>query len=331
MRYPTALFLIATLVVSSCSTAVKEPTNQAMPHLQPVPAHLSPQAQGFLKRTRTDIYENYVQKMGTIQRKAAPAVKTTEVEVGGVKCFWAASPKASREDVVVVYFHGGAYMYGSGEDAAAVLLPVYEELSVCGLSVDYRLAPRYPFPAAVNDAVAVYRGLLTQGYAPGKIAFAGASAGGGLALATALSLKDAGDPLPAAIAVIGPWVDFPATGDSIITIKDWDTWYDLDDEAVTIRAYAGDHDLRNPLISPLYGDFTGFPPLLVQTGTREIGLSECVCLAQKARRQGVDVTLDVWDGMWHVWHMMWPDIPESRDACHDIAVFLDKHLSLSDL
>ena len=324
--FPAISISVILLMAVGCSTAVKDPTNRAAPHLQPVPSHLSPEAQAFLKRTRKDIYENYVQKMGTIQRKAAPAFKTTEVEVGGVKCFWVANPKASREDVVVVYFHGGAYMYGSGEDAAAVLLPVYEELGVRGLSVDYRLAPQYPFPAAVNDAVAVYRGLLTQGYAPGKIAFAGASAGGGLALAAALSLRDAGDPLPAAIAVIGAWVDFAATGDSIITIKDWDTWYDLDDDTVHIAAYASDHDLRNPLISPLYGDFTGFPPLLVQTGTREIGLSECVLLAQKARRQGVDVTLDVWDGMWHVWHMMWPDIPESREACHDIAVFLKKHL-----
>jgi acetyl esterase/lipase len=197
--------------------------------------------------------------------------------------------------------------------------------------VDYRLAPQHPFPAAVNDAVAVYRALLSQGYAPDKIAFTGDSAGGGLALAAALSLRDTGDPLPAAIAVIGPWVDLAATGDSIITLKDWDAWLDLEDDKVTVPAYAGDHDLRNPLISPLYGDFTGFPPLLVQIGTRELDLSECVLLAQKARRQGVDVTLDVWDGMWHVWHIMWPDIPESRDACHDMAVFLDKHLGLSDL
>jgi acetyl esterase/lipase len=330
MRFPLAFLLIATLVFPGCSIPVKDQPHRASPHLRPVPAHLSPQAQTFLKRTRKDIYENYVQKMGTIHRKAAPAFKTTEVEVGGVKCFWVASPKASREDVVVVYFHGGAYMYGSGEDAAAVLLPVYEKLGVRGLSVDYRLAPQYPFPAAVNDAVGVYRGLLTQGYAPGKIVFAGDSAGGGLALAAALSLRDAGDPLPAAIAVIGAWVDLAATGDSIITIKDWDAWLDIEDDKVTVPAYAGDHDLRNPLISPLYGDFTGFPPLLVQTGTRELDLSECVLLAQKARRQGVDVTLDVWDGMWHVWHMMWPDIPESRDACHDMAVFLEKHLGLSD-
>jgi acetyl esterase/lipase len=330
ISYPAVLFLTATLVVSGCSTAVKGPTNRAAPHLQPVPSHLSPEAQAFLKRTRKDINENYVEMMGAIHRRAAPDFRTIEVQVRGVKCFWVTSLKAVREDVVVVYFHGGSYMYGSGEDAAAVLLPVYEELGVRGLSVDYRLAPQHPFPAAVNDAVAVYRALLSQGYAPGKIAFTGDSAGGGLALAAALSLRDAGDPLPAAIAVIGPWVDLAATGDSIITLKDWDTWLDLEDDKVTVPAYAGDHDLRNPLISPLYGDFTGFPPLLVQTGTRELDLSECVLLAQKARRQGVDVTLDVWDGMWHVWHMMWPDIPESRQACHDMAVFLKKHLDFTE-
>jgi monoterpene epsilon-lactone hydrolase len=322
---PTILHVLFVFLTAGCSAPGRS-IQDGGPHLQPVPSHLSSEAKSFLKRTRKDINDNYVQKMGSIHQKAAPEFRTVEAEFGGVKCFWATSPETTCKDVVVVYFHGGSYMYGSGQEAAGVLLPVFEGLGVRGLSVDYRLAPQHPFPAAVNDAVAVYRALLEQGYAPEKIAFAGDSAGGGLALAATHFLRDSGDPLPGAIAVIGPWVDLPATGDSIITMKDWDTWLDLEDDKVTIPAYAGNHDLRNPLISPLYGDFTGFPPLLVQAGTREIDLSECVLLAQKARRQGVDVTLDVWDGMWHVWHMTWPDVHEARQACHDLAAFLREHL-----
>jgi acetyl esterase/lipase len=326
MRYPTALFLIVTLVIFGCSTAVNGPTNRAAPHLQPVPSHLSPEAQAFLKRTRKDINENYVEMMGAIHRRAAPDFRTTEVQIGGVKCFWVTSPKTVREDVVVVYLHGGAFIYGSGEEGAGVFLPVYEELGVRALSIDYRLAPKHPFPAAVNDTVSVYRGLLSQGYPPEKIALLGDSAGGDLALAAGHVLKEAGDPLPAAIAVTGIGVDYYSTVDAVIILKDWDAWQDLATDDIWIPAYVGDNDLRNPLISPLYGDFTGFPPMLIHSATREIDLSGGIRLAQKARRQGVDVTLDVWDGMWHVWHMMWPDIPESREACHDIAVFLKKHL-----
>jgi acetyl esterase/lipase len=328
-RFSGTFALIATLVLSGCTSRIDRCYRGAAPHLQPVPTHISPEAQAFLKRTREDINENYVQEMGAIHRKAAPDLKTTEVEVGEVKCFWVTSPKTVREDVVVVYLHGGAFIYGSGEEGAGVFLPVYEELGVRALSVDYRLAPEHPFPAALNDVIAVYRGLLEQGYPPEKIAFLGDSAGGDLALAAGHVLKGAGDPFPAAIAVTGVWTDYYSTDDASIILKDWDAWQDLETDDIWIPAYVGDNDLRNPLISPLYGDFTGFPPLLVHSATREIDLSGGIRLAQKARRQGVDVTLDVWDGMWHVWHMMWPDVPESRQACLDIAVFLRKHLKMN--
>ena len=234
--------LIATLVVSGCSTAVKDPTKRAAPHLQPVPSHLSAEAQAFLKRTRKDINENYVEKMGAIHRETAPDFRTTAVKVGGVKCFWVTSPKALREDVVVVYLHGGTFIYGSGEEGAGV------------------------------------------------------------------------------------GMDYDSTMDAGIILKDWDTWQDLATDDIWIPAYVGDNDLRNPMISPLYGDFMGFPPMLIHSATREFDWSGGIRLAQKAHGQGVDVTLDVWDGMWHIWHMMWPDIPESREACHGIAVFLKEHL-----
>lgn len=200
-------------------------------------------------------------------------------------------------------------------------------MGVRGLSVDYRLAPEHPFPAAVEDAKSVFLGLLENGYEPNQIALTGDSAGGGLALAATLALKQEGKPLPGAIAVISPGIlDMKVFGDTWTTLAASDPFLPEDELLPNIVKYSGETSRDNPLMSPLYGDYEGFPPLLIQVGTRELLLSDSVRLAREARKAGVDVTLDVWEGMWHVWHMTWPEIPEAREACMEIADFLKQHV-----
>jgi acetyl esterase/lipase len=186
--------------------------------------------------------------------------------------------------------------------------------------VDYRLAPEHPFPAALEDCLAAYRWLLGTGISPLDIVIAGDSAGGNLTLTTLLSLRDAGDPLPAAAVCIAPMTDLEGTGESFRT---------KDDPALTAefalkvaRHYAGDHDLRLPLLSPYHGDLRGLPPLLIQVGGDEILLSDATRLADDARAAGVEVHLAVWPKMWHVWHVFAPSLPEARRAIDDIGAFI---------
>ena len=302
------------------------------PKLGPFPETISKEAREFLIRMKGDIINNYILQDGQpilekSYRDGEPSLKLTEDTIGGVKAAWVTSKKASGDKAVVVYFHGGGYVEGDGKSDGGFILPVFESVGVKGLSVDYRLAPKHPFPAAVEDAVAVYRGLLKK-YKPKQIALTGDSAGGALALAAVLSLKKSGDPLPAAIAVISPgFLDGKRPGDTWLTLQEKDPFVGREDVEGNIEKYAGKAPLNHPLLSPIYGNYDGFPPLLIQVGTREMLLSDSVRLARKAREAGVDVTLDVWEGMWHSFHMQWPiKIPESQQACRFMADFLKKHL-----
>ena len=301
------------------------------PKLGPFPETISKEAKAFLIQTKGDIINNYILQDGQpvlekSYREGEPSLQLTEDKIGGVKAFWVSSKKASGDKAVVVYFHGGGYVEGDGKDDGGFILPVIEALGVKGLSVDYRLAPKHPFPAAVEDAVAVYRALLKK-YKPKQIAFTGDSAGGGLALAAALKLRDDGDELPAAVVAISPGADLTYSHDSAITFADSDPFVVLRDARENGRIYAAKTPIRHPLVSPAFADYKGFPPLLIQVGTREVLLSDAVLVARKARNAGVDVTLDVWEGMWHSFHMQWPlKIPESQQACNFMADFLRKHL-----
>jgi acetyl esterase/lipase len=334
MKSFTALSLVLLMAVG-CSTIDNQSTDRDSENRYTVnlPETISPEARAFLTRTKGDIISNYIRDeagnyvLSDIYRKAAPDMELEETELNGVKAFWFSSAKASGTNVVVVYFHGGGYVKGSGNEGGGIVFPVYEETGVRGLSVDYRLAPEHPFPAAVEDAKNVFLGLLAEGYRPDQIALTGDSAGGGLALAATLALKEEGKPLPGAIVVISPGVvDMKVFGDTYTTLADWDPFEKPSDIYPNIDKYAGKTRRDHPLMSPLYGNYEGFPPFLIQVGTRDLLLSDSVRLARKARKAGVDVTLDVWEGMWHSWHMSWPEVPEAREACHDIAVFLKKHL-----
>ena len=173
----------------------------------------------------------------------------------------------------------------------------------------------------MDDAVAAYRWLLAQGISPGNIAVAGDSAGGGLAIATLLALRDAGEPLPAAGIGISPWVDMEGTGESMTTRAAVDPVVQKEGLLGMAKLYLGDADPKNPLAAPLHADLAGLPPLLLQVGDAETLLDDSTRLAERARAAGVDVTLKVWDEMPHVWHLFAPILPEGRQAIDEIGSF----------
>jgi epsilon-lactone hydrolase len=253
-------------------------------------------------------------------------VRTEPVEIDGLRAEWVRPPE-SRPDRVLLYLHGGGYMLGSLNTHRELVARLARALGANALHVDYRLAPENPFPAAVDDATAAYRWLLASGVAPRSITIAGDSAGGGLALATLLALRDAGEPLPAAYVGLSPWTDLEGTGDSAQAGAVDDPMISGPGIRVTGELYLGGADPRTPLASPLYGDFAGLPPMLILVGTREVLLDDSTRLAERARAAGVDVELEVWQDLIHVWPFFGPDMPESRDAVALIAEFTRKHVS----
>jgi acetyl esterase/lipase len=247
------------------------------------------------------------------------------VEVAGVRCEGMRTPATTDEERVLIHFHGGGYVGGTPRSSASMVLPIAHAAGVPALSVDYRLAPEHPYPAAVDDTVAVFREVLKSRPAS-RIGVFGESAGGGLTAATLLALRDAGHPLPAAAAIVSPMADLAGASDTRESLREFDpllTWEKS--LAAAAAAYVGDRDPRDPGISPVYADLHGLPPLLIHSGAREVLLGDALRLARTARRAGVDVTLDVWDGLWHVFHAI-PSLPEAREACAEIGEFFRNRL-----
>jgi monoterpene epsilon-lactone hydrolase len=248
------------------------------------------------------------------------------VLAGGVPAEWVV-PQGARAGRVLLYLHGGAYCSGSLDAYRGLVASLAEAARSRTLVVDYRLAPEHPFPAAFEDTCTAYAWLLAEGFAPGQVAIAGDSAGGGLALALMVSLREAGQPLPSAAVCISPWADLAFSGTSWTT----NARRELVLHAPTLRqmasAYLGGLDPRTPLASPLYADLAGLPPLLIQVGGDECLLSDAQGVAERARAAGVDVELEVWEGMYHVWHVMARYVPESRQAIERIGAWLEPRLA----
>jgi monoterpene epsilon-lactone hydrolase len=257
---------------------------------------------------------------------APPAGTTVEpANAGGVPAEWLV-PAGVSADRVLVYFHGGAYQLGSPATLRHLVGLLATGARARSLSVDYRLAPEHPFPAAVEDAVTAYRWLLAGGTNPAHVAFAGDSAGGGLSLAALVALRDAGDALPAAAAVMSPWTDLALTGESLRTRAAVDVLLKPDGIQETADVYLAGQDPRHPYASPLYADLTGLPPLLIHVGDAEVILDDSVRLAARARAAGVAVELAVWEEMPHVWHAFAGLLPEADRAVEQLAVWLRDHL-----
>lgn len=229
----------------------------------------------------------------------AADVHTKDDTVGGVPTL-AITIDGSTPRGTILYFHGGAYAIGTAALAAGLASELGRRSETRVVSVDYSLAPEAPYPAAVNEAVAAYRGLLERGTAAGEIVLGGESAGGGLAIATALAIQAAGLPRPAGIYVASPWADLTLSGDSATGKADVDPSVTAEGLARRAADYAGSHELRDALVSPVFADLTGLPPLFIQVGGNEVLLDDSTRLAARAARDNVHVTLDVTPGVPHV-------------------------------
>lgn len=252
-------------------------------------------------------------------------VAMREGAVGGVPGLWF-EPEGADRSQVILYCHGGGYMFGSPLYAGHMTARLARATGCVAFSVDYRLSFEAKFPAPVEDVAAAYRGLLAQGFASGAIVLAGDSAGAGLIVAAMVALRDAGVPLPAAGFSSSPWTDLTMSGDSIRECADTDVNCDLRGLEVMAEGYLGGADPRSPLASPLYADLAGLPPLLIQAGSVEVLRDDAVRLARRARAAGVEVTLEVIEGAVHIWQAVAPDAPETGASEQRAGAFLRRKL-----
>ena len=256
--------------------------------------------------------------------KPAADASFERVDADGVAAEWV-STEAGKQLPVILFFHGGGYCIGSAETHRDLVSRLCTAAGARALSVDYRLAPEHPFPAAVDDGVAAYRWLIGQGVPASSIVIAGDSAGGGLALATLLALEEAGDELPAGGVCMSPVTDHTKSGESMRTKVDLDPMVHPTSSTANSNRYLGGADARTPLASPLYADLKGLPPLLILVGTSEVLLDDSTRFAERAKAAGVSVELEVWDEMIHIWPYFAAILPEARQAIDRMGAFIKRH------
>ncbi|MDE2027940.1 MAG: alpha/beta hydrolase [Candidatus Omnitrophica bacterium] len=278
---------------------------------------------GFLKRAENlsvDQERKFFDDLGKSQPLPS-GIKVEKLTIAGLP--------AESLDVVgsgnktILYLHGGAYNFGSCESHRPLAAWIAKILQMRLILLEYRRAPESPFPAAVEDTVSAYQWLLDNKNSPQNIIFIGDSAGGGLAVAAALALRDKKLPLPDALVCLSPWVDLKHTGESITGKAREDVLLTLETLQKTAARYAGPHPYENPLISPVYADLSGLPRMLIQVGDKEILLSDSTRLAEQAQQAGGEVKLEIWPGMWHVWHYLSRFLPEGKQAIRSIKDWLN--------
>lgn len=266
-----------------------------------------------------------VEKERTFSRMRPPHdVKFKPVDIGGLSGEWCIPERMRYPHKVLLYLHGGGYASCSVHSHRGLIGKLSAECGMTALGINYRLAPENPYPAALDDALAAYTWLLEQErYAPEDIVVMGDSAGGGLTLCLLLKLRELGMTQPMGAVLLSPWTDLSASGETMTThaerdpllppdrIKEWGLWY------------AGSQPLTHPLISPVFAELHDLAPMLLHVGTDEVLLSDSTRVAKKAQNAGTYVELDIWNGMPHVWHMVWRYIPEAQEAIAKIAVFVD--------
>jgi epsilon-lactone hydrolase len=255
-------------------------------------------------------------------------VSCRQVCAGGVDGEWIV-PSDAPGDKAILYFHGGGFRLGSIASHRDLIARLAEASGLRVLAVNYRLAPEHRFPAALEDALTAYAWMLEQGFQPENIALAGDSAGGNLVLTLMLTLRDRGEVIPAAGALMSPWTDLAATGESFQSRAIADPIHQRTMILALAKGYMRDAgDPLDPLVSPLYADLSGLPPLLIHAGDRETVRDDATMLADRALAAGVDTELRVWDGMIHVFQMF-PEIPQAQVAIAAIATFLRRNLHIS--
>ena len=338
-----AFTLVACITFSAWAL---DPARQVPARDIPVPDTTSPQLRALIAAPlpptwnthpkSADEWRAFVNARAQLSLKGIPVLKekmkvTTEPGViAGVKVFTVTPSEIAEgnRNRVLLHIHGGGYVLSPGEAGLpeAILMAGHGRVKV--ISVDYRMPPDHPYPAAMDDAMAVYRALVKT-VDPKRIGVFGTSTGGGMTLALVLRAKAEGLPLPGAIAPGTPWSDMTKTGDSYFTNDTIDNvlvsnegW--LGDAA---KLYANGHDLKDPQLSPIYGDLRGFPPTTLTTGTRDLFLSNTVRVHRKLREAGVVADPHVFEGMSHGQYLFSPDAPESRQHFAEIVAFFDRHLA----
>jgi acetyl esterase/lipase len=255
-----------------------------------------------------------------------PDVRVEPVDANGVEAEWTSTPSADPTRVIL-FLHGGGYMSGSINSHRHMIAQAGREAGARTLALGYRLSPEHPFPAALEDALAGYRYLLAQGYAPQNIVMAGESAGGGLAVATLVSLRDAGVALPACTWCSSPWVDLEMSGGTMVTKAAVDPLIQKSYLTELASAYLNGTDPRTPMVSPIHADLRGLPPMLIQTGSSETLLDDAVRLAGLAGAAAVRTTLQIWPEMIHAWHLFYAQLADGRRALADVGAFIRAHIS----
>ncbi|MCU0847729.1 MAG: alpha/beta hydrolase [Spirochaetes bacterium] len=255
-------------------------------------------------------------------------VEVERFELAGMSAEWVIAPSGrNNKNKAVLYLHGGGFVSGSCNTHRDLIVRISESAGIPVLAIEYRLAPEHRYRAIISDCVTAYRWLLARGFKPGNIAVGGDSAGASLALMALLSLRDSGTPFPSAVFLMSPVTDLVnLDGESFRTRADVDPICRKENWDKILPALIGDVKTKPAILSPVRQDLTGFPPMLIQVGNDEILLSDSVRLAERAKKCGVDVTIQIWDDMWHVFQQSAGINPEARQAIRDIGNFLKKHL-----
>jgi epsilon-lactone hydrolase len=251
-------------------------------------------------------------------------VRQKTVTVGGVDGIEVTIDGADSQNVIL-YFHGGVYVIGSAAASVPLISDLARRAQARAITLDYRLAPEHPYPAAVEDARKAYEGLLDEGFGPERIALAGESAGGGLAVALLLALQERGVPLPSSAFLMSPYADLTLSGDSLTTKESLDVTLTPQSLSLRIADYVGAADPADPLISPVFADLSGLPPLLIQSGSHEILLSDSLRLTEHAALADVEVSLDVVPGVPHVFQGFAALLDEADVALQRASAFLSHH------
>lgn len=247
----------------------------------------------------------------------APGMAAARVDAYGTPAEWV-DRAGGKSERAFLYLHGGGYFNGSCRSHRNFTSHVAAVCRARLLLPEYRLAPEHPFPAGLLDARAAYRFLLAQGYSPDRIVVGGESSGGGLTLALLLTLRDEEMPMPAGAVLLSPWTDLLGTGESVRTRAACDPWLRPAGIPLLADRYRGRAPADHCLVSPLYGDLRGLPPMLVHVGSDEILLDDATRLAARAASAGAEVSLKVWEGLWHSFHLFFPFAPEARRAHKEI-------------